>query len=193
GRYSGGQQRKAAILLALAPRPEVILLDEPAAGLDPIARRELINELVAELARGDGCTVLFSTHIITDLERIAEHVGIMDRGRLLLNSRLDELQASSRRIQVIFPGDEAPETFCIPGAMRQETAGPVVTAITRVIDPQFLDSLRRRPGVRVNLFPIGLEELFVELFNSPEESIPAFESGDDFDSAQTNFESGRNT
>ncbi|MBI2928507.1 MAG: ABC transporter ATP-binding protein [Verrucomicrobia bacterium] len=163
GQLSSGEQRKAAIVLALAPRPEVLLLDEPAAGLDPIARREFLDELIAVLGQRDGCTVLLSTHNISDLERLAEHIGIIDRGRLVLSARLDELQASTRRVQVIFPGDSVPVGFNLPGANRVEVSGPVARAITRATDPVYLDALRRKPGVRVDTFPVGLEELFIEL------------------------------
>ncbi|MEK7676983.1 MAG: ABC transporter ATP-binding protein [Verrucomicrobiota bacterium] len=160
---SGGEQRKAAILVALAPRPEVLLLDEPAAGLDPAARRELINELIDLLSQGHGCTVLFSTHILSDLERIAEWVGILDRGRLLVNGRLDELQSRMQRVQIIFPGDAPPLTVSIPGAVSCQVSGPVVTAVTQLVDAEHLESIRRWPGVRVQVFPLGLEEIFIEM------------------------------
>src|SRR5439155_12001261 len=103
GCMSGGEQRKAAILLALAPRPEVLFLDEPTSGLDPISRRELIDAFISIMAGGDGCTILLSTQIINDLERIVEYVGIMDRGRIVTNSRLEQLQSTTKRVQVIFP------------------------------------------------------------------------------------------
>jgi ABC-2 type transport system ATP-binding protein len=164
GVMSGGEQRKAAILIALAARPEVLILDEPAAGLDPIARRELIDELVEVLSRGGDTTVLFSTHIISDIERIAEHVGIMDRGRLVTSSRLDDLQSSSKRVQVIFPGAAPPEGFRVPGAVKTDTSGPVVNAVVRLESETQLDEVRELPGVRVNVFPLGLEDIFIEIF-----------------------------
>jgi ABC-2 type transport system ATP-binding protein len=162
GVMSGGERRKVAILLALACRPEVLLLDEPAIGLDPIARRELIDELVEALGRGDGCTVLFSTHIITDLERIAESIGIMDRGCLLTAGRLDEFQSRTRRVQVIFPGGTVPDGFTIPGTLRSQIAGPVWTAVVRLASEAVLDQVRSIPGVRVQEFPLGLEEIVIE-------------------------------
>lgn len=173
GLLSGGEQRKAAILLAFAARTEVLILDEPAAGLDPIARRQLVDEIVDLVGRGDGATVLFSTHIITDLERVAEYVGIMDRGRLLSSSRLEDLQGATRRVQVIFEGDGPPAGFVVPGAVRTRTDGPVVTALVRLASESQLDDLRRLPGVRVTVFPVGLEEMFIELLGAPEPGKPA--------------------
>ncbi|HVR84482.1 MAG TPA: ABC transporter ATP-binding protein, partial [Planctomycetota bacterium] len=101
---SGGEQQKASILVALAGRSDLLLLDEPAGGLDPIARRDLVRQIVDVIARGEGSTVVFSTHIIGDLERVADHVGILEKGRLLESRRLEELQNSIRRVQVIFDG-----------------------------------------------------------------------------------------
>jgi ABC-2 type transport system ATP-binding protein len=176
GQFSNGEQRKAAILLALAPQPEVLLLDEPAAGLDPLARRELIDELIGAMAQEEGCTILFSTHSVSDLERVAEYVGIMDRGHLVASERLDELQTQVRRIQVIFPGDSIPDHFSIPGSLRCERAGPVLTAITRVADSESLEALRKKSGVRVQVFPMRLEEIFIELLgrgNREEEIVAA--------------------
>ena len=164
GLMSGGERRKAAILLALAPRPEVLVMDEPAAGLDPIARRELIDELVDALADADGRSVLFSTHILTDLERIADHVGIMDRGRIVSSSSLEDLQTATKRVQVIFEGDSVPAGFRVPGAVRTDVSGPVVTAVVRVESESQFDELKADYGARVNVYPLGLEDIFIELF-----------------------------
>jgi ABC-2 type transport system ATP-binding protein len=171
-RYSGGEQRKAAILLALAPRPEVLLLDEPAAGLDPISRRELIEELIELLSRDNGCTVLFCTHILSDLERIAEWVGILDRGRLLMSGRLDELQNRMQRLQVIFPGEAAPPAWSIPGALSSRASGPVVTAVMERLEFDQIERIRRWPGVRVQVFPMGLEEIFLEVVGRSQKQRP---------------------
>jgi len=70
--------------------------------LNPIARRELIDILIETLSDDDGCTVIFSTHIVSDLERIANYVGIMDHGRMLVSSPIEELQSFVRRVQIIF-------------------------------------------------------------------------------------------
>jgi ABC-2 type transport system ATP-binding protein len=169
GLMSGGEQRKVAIRLALAARPEVLILDEPAAGLDPVARRQLVDELIEAVSRGDGTTVLFSTHILSDLERVADHVGIMDRGHLVAASRLESIQSETKRVQVIFEGAAPPEGFAVPGAIRSHAEGPVVTAVARLASDSQLDAVRRIPGARVNVFPLNLEEIFIELFG-PEES-----------------------
>ena len=168
GQMSGGQQRAAAIVLALATRPEVLILDEPAAALDPIARRRLVEQLVRFVDEGQGTsggqrTILFSTHILSDLERIADHVGLMDHGKLLTQGRLEDLRCRTRRVQVVFDGDGPPPGFAIPGAQRVRVEGPVLTAVVRADDESEFDQLMLTPAARVQLFPLGLEELFIEL------------------------------
>jgi ABC-2 type transport system ATP-binding protein len=163
GAQSGGEQRKAAILLALAARPGVLIMDEPAAGLDPVARRELLDALIESLGEGRGQTVLFSTHIIQDLERVADHVGIMDRGRLACTAPLDALQSSMRRVQIVFPGAAVPDGFTLPGEVRAQRSGPVYTAVVRVAGTDTLEGLDQRLGARVDVFPLGLEDIFIEL------------------------------
>jgi ABC-2 type transport system ATP-binding protein len=188
GGLSTGEQRKIAILLALASRPEVLVLDEPVANLDPIARREIIDEIIETITSELGCTVLFSTHLLGDLERVAEFVGMVDRGRMALSDRLESWQNTLKRVQVIFPNSGTPPGFGVPGALRSWTCGPVVTAIARVTGDFELEAIRKLPGVRVNVFGIGLEELFLELFaegkersdvsSEPENSLPAEEPAD---------------
>lgn len=95
---SPGQRQQVAIIRALAPRPRLLVLDEPAAALDPLARRELLREIV-ELASEYGSTVVFSTHILSDLERIASHVALLHNGRLRLYAELDQLKDELRRVR----------------------------------------------------------------------------------------------
>jgi ABC-2 type transport system ATP-binding protein len=164
GRLSGGTRRLAALLVALAVRPEVLILDEPAAGLDPISRREVLGCLVEALLATDGCTILLSTHLLGDLERLASHVGMMEHGRIVAEGPVEEWKRTMRRVQVVFPGATAPPGVEIPGALRTQILGPVITAVARVTEDTQMDALRGLPGVRVNEFPLSLEELFVELF-----------------------------
>ncbi len=170
---SGGEQRQASILLALATRPEVLFLDEPAAGLDPIARRELLASLVDALSQQDGCTILFSTHYIGDLERIAEHVAMMDRGRILRSLRLDQWLQTTKRVQVVFDGDSVPLGFTIPGSTRMRTEGPVFTALVELTSEDQLNQARGIRGTRVNVFTMNLEDIFIDLLERPSEEAPA--------------------
>jgi len=164
GCLSSGEQRKAAMLLAFAGRPDVLVLDEPAAGFDLVARRELVAQIVDAITQGDGCTVLLSTHLIGDLERVADHIGVIDSGRMAISARLEDLLNHTKRVQVIFQDEEPPVHFAIPGALRTRRAGPVVNAIVQWADRGELNALRDSTSARVQVFPMGLEEIFIELF-----------------------------
>jgi ABC-2 type transport system ATP-binding protein len=133
--------------------------------LDPVVRRMLMQCIVDALSQDLGCTVLLSTHMITDLERIVDQVGIMDRGRMVLNARLDDLLRTSKRVQVVFDEAGPPEGFSIPGARRCRIEGPVVTAVVEWTHDDQLAALQAWQGVRVNVFPMNLEDIFLEWFD----------------------------
>ncbi len=96
-RLSGGEQQRLSIIRALAPEPELLVLDEPVASLDPAGRRDFLRELVEQVL-DRGTTVVFSTHILSDLERVAFQVAFLARGRIVLQAPLDELMDGTRRI-----------------------------------------------------------------------------------------------
>ncbi len=95
GRLSGGQRAQAALALAVAKRPRVLLLDEPLAALDPLARRTFLKNLI-ESAAATGLTVILSSHLIGELARVSDHLVVIRDGRLTLNGELDELLADHR-------------------------------------------------------------------------------------------------
>ncbi|HEX6460879.1 MAG TPA: ABC transporter ATP-binding protein [Thermoleophilaceae bacterium] len=95
GELSGGQQAQVALTLALAKRPELLLLDEPVAALDPLARREFLNALM-EVVSERELTVVLSSHIVTDLERVCDHIVILSQGRTQLVASIDDVVASHR-------------------------------------------------------------------------------------------------
>jgi ABC-2 type transport system ATP-binding protein len=95
GRLSGGQQAQVALTLALAKRPELLLLDEPVASLDPLARRDFLSALMEAAAEG-GLTVVLSSHIVADLERVCDHLVILSRARTVLSGPIEGIVASHR-------------------------------------------------------------------------------------------------
>ena len=179
GCLSSGEQRKAAILLAFAGRPEVLVLDEPAAGFDLVARRELVAQIVDAITHGDGCTVLLSTHLIGDLERVADHIGVIDSGRMAMSERLEDLLNRTKRVQVIFEEEQPPAHFAVPAAVRSRREGPVVNAIVQWADRGELNALRDSTNARVQVFPMGLEEIFIGLFGQDAREVVNSSEGKD--------------
>jgi ABC-2 type transport system ATP-binding protein len=113
---SGGMQMKLSLALAVAHRPALLILDEPTAGLDPVARREFLDLLVSQ-ARNHGRTTFFSTHLIDEVERVADRVGIIDRGRMRFEGGVPELRAEVRRVRWLAPPMDAAVPPSLPGPL----------------------------------------------------------------------------
>ena len=113
---SKGQTARLALLLALASRPELLILDDPTMGLDPISRQEFLGDIVRAIQE-EGRTVFFSTHILQELEQVADWVGVLDKGRLLAAGPVDELKASVKRYEMTFEGP-APQDIQLDGLLR---------------------------------------------------------------------------
>lgn len=112
---SRGQRARAGLLVALAHRPDLLVLDEPSSGLDPAARQDILGAVVRTVA-DEGRTVLFSSHLLHEVQRVADQVAVLHRGRLVLNERLDELLARHRLLTLRFPERQtAPPAW--PGAI----------------------------------------------------------------------------
>ncbi|SIO43486.1 ABC-2 type transport system ATP-binding protein [Singulisphaera sp. GP187] len=98
---SQGQKARAGLLAALAYRPELLVLDEPSTGLDPVVRREILAAIIRTIAE-EGRTVLFSSHLLDEVERVSDHVAMIDRGRIVLCGPLDAVKAAHRRLTLRF-------------------------------------------------------------------------------------------
>jgi len=159
-KLSPGERQRVAIIRALAPRPELLVLDEPAAALDPVARRELLRE-IAQRAGESGTSVLFSTHIVSDLERAASHVAFMHEGRVVLQTELDTLKERHRRLRV--PASAASQLVGrVPGEVARRTLpdGALSLVVVRDEDAAW-PALVTAPGVHADV--LSLEDLFVEV------------------------------
>jgi ABC-2 type transport system ATP-binding protein len=160
-RLSLGQQRQVAFLLAIASRPELLILDEPAANLDPVARRGFLDE-IAGLAREQGTTVFFSTHVLGDVERVADRVGILADGMLQVDESLDELKETVRQVRFYWE-KAAPPPVQPPGAWRVRQGRGETLVTMRIADEKEVESLARQSGCQWELRGLNLEDLFVEL------------------------------
>jgi len=98
---SRGQRARAGLLIALAHRPELLVLDEPSSGLDPIVRRDILGAVIRTIA-DEGRTVLFSSHLLDEVEEVADHVTMIDHGRIVLSAPLDAIKESHRSLNEAF-------------------------------------------------------------------------------------------
>ena len=152
-KLSRGMRTRLHWLLALCAGTELLILDEPTAGLDPAATEELLQLLVAHAA--GGVTVLLSTHQLVDVEQVADHVAIVDRGRTLVDAPLDDLRARYRRIRAVF-ADAAPEIEFAPRGGRE------LSLLTSADADGVAAEARARGAVSVEVVPVTLKEIFLE-------------------------------
>lgn len=158
---SRGKQAQLALLLAMAYRPELLILDEPTAGLDVVVRREFLEGVIA-LAQEEGRTIFFSTHLVHEVERVADWVGIMEDGRLIYCAPLEELKARTRRIVCRFTG-EIPTKPDMPGLLASEAQGRELVLTVRDFDDETLARVHVLQPAEVDVEDMSLEDIFVAL------------------------------
>jgi ABC-type multidrug transport system ATPase subunit len=156
-----GQQRAVGIMLAVCPQPELLVLDEPAANLDTVVRRELLETVLRLIGDGER-TVIISSHMLGDVERVADRVAIMHAGQLLLQAPLDELKERSRRLRFSF-ADAPPETLALPGLVSLRRGSRELLATVVGYDEGATAEVAAAHGAHVEAAPVGLEELFIDL------------------------------
>ena len=157
---SKGMRTKLALLLALARRPTLLVLDEPSEGLDPFGVEQLLEGLVAQSS--EGTSVFFSSHQIAEVERIADHVCILDQGRLVLDASLDDLRQSYRRINLVFacPPDE--REFRLAGVESIRTTGHQMAVFASGNADAIVERARDFDASSIEVTPVGLREIFLQ-------------------------------
>lgn len=159
---SRGMKVRTALVLALAIRPRVLILDEPTAGLDPVARRAFLKAMIDEAAE-QGTTVLYSSHNLNDLEQTADHITAIHQGKLLFTSTLDDLKNSIHKTQVVLSTDSPTENALdsLPGVIEVCQQGKIYTFTTSG-DPQaFEDALKLLKPAVVEPVNLSLEDTFI--------------------------------
>ena len=157
-KLSRGQQKQAAFWLALSLRPDLVLLDEPVDGLDPVMRRQVWSLLLSDVAER-GTTVLVSSHNLRELEDVCDHVGIMHKGRMLLERSLSEMQENLVKIQLALPeGAELPEGLQI---LHENRSGRLRQLILRGKAEELTAKLQEARPLFLDLLPLNLEEIFI--------------------------------
>ncbi len=157
-RYSKGMQKQAAFLLSIASRPKIMILDEPVDGLDPVMRRQVWSLMLQDVEQRHT-TVLVSSHNLRELEDVCDHVGIMHKGRMMLEHTLSELQDNVVKVQVVFrEGTEVPKSLDV---LHKASSGRIETLIVRGSQEQVNAELAAVNPIFYDMVPLTLEEVFV--------------------------------
>jgi ABC-2 type transport system ATP-binding protein len=164
---SRGNRARLCLLLALSFNPELIVLDEPTSGLDPIVRRDFIENIVSEIAE-EGKTVLFSSHIVEEVERVADYVGIMDEGELLLVSTIDEIKSSYKRVRYATNGTR-PDVAGVAGVLMVENGRHEQVLTVHGFGDETMRQLDERGVRNPEVLPISLEDIFVNTVRAERE------------------------
>ena len=153
-RFSKGMQKQAAFHLSICTRPELLVLDEPVDGLDPVMRRQVMSLILSDVAQ-QGTTVLISSHNLRELEDVCDHVGIMDRGKMLLERSLADMQGGTVKVQLT--GD-APEGLEI---LHETASGRLRTLVVRGSSEEVTARLKTADLPYFDVLPLSLEEIFI--------------------------------
>ena len=153
-RFSKGMQKQAAFHLSICTRPDILILDEPVDGLDPVMRRQVWSLILSDVAQRET-TVLISSHNLRELEDICDHVGIMDKGRMLLERSLESMQGNTAKLQIV--GD-APEGLEI---LHSSSSGRLNTYVVRGTPEEIRARVSACKPAYFDVLPLSLEEIFI--------------------------------
>lgn len=156
---SKGMQKQAAFWLAVCTRPELLILDEPVDGLDPVMRRQIWSIIMSDVSEHDT-TVIVSSHNLRELEDVCDHVGIMHKGKVIIERSLSDLQGSVCKIQVAFQEKmpKLPEDFAV---LHMSNTGRVYTLIVKGNPAEAKMQLEKMQPMLIDILPLTLEEIFI--------------------------------
>ena len=153
-RFSKGMQKQAAFQLSICIRPDVLILDEPVDGLDPVMRRQVWSLILSDVAQRET-TVLISSHNLRELEDICDHVGIMDHGKMLLERSLADMQGSTVKLQMV--GD-VPVGLDV---LHESQTGRLKTLVVRGGAEEVNAKVQSVEPAYYDILPLSLEEIFI--------------------------------
>ena len=157
---SKGMRTKLALLLGFARGCELLILDEPTEGLDPVAIEDVLQMIVSLVA--EGTTVFFSSHQIAEVEQIADHVLMIDRGMLVLDAPMDQVTEQYRQIQAVFPLPIEERDFRVAGIEKVRTEGHMVSLVASCNVDDIVAHMCMMRASTVDVLPISLKEIFLE-------------------------------
>ncbi|MDK2919474.1 MAG: acetoin utilization transport system ATP-binding protein [Candidatus Petromonas sp.] len=159
-KLSKGMQRQVLFWLTLSTMPEVMILDEPIDGLDPLMRRKIWNLVVEDVAERET-TVLVSSHNLKELENICDYVGIMYRGKMLIENNLDDLKSDVHKIQTAYKDDFPQNLTKELEILHQEKRGSVDLLIVKGEKDKVISSFNKYKPIILDILPLSLEEIFI--------------------------------
>ncbi|MEG0838316.1 MAG: ABC transporter ATP-binding protein [Hydrogenoanaerobacterium sp.] len=158
--FSKGMQRQAALILALSTMPEILLLDEAFDGLDPVIRG-LLRRLLAEDVAERGITVIVSSHNLRELEDLCDTVGVLHKGKLLLQRGLDDMKLDFCKVQCAFDEPPAKELFAGLDLLKYEAQGKLITLVAHGGQGTVMEQIQALNPLFINSIPLNLEEIFI--------------------------------
>ena len=159
-KLSKGMRTQTALLLAFARGAELLILDEPTEGLDPVATEKVLQLVVRTAA--DGTTVFFSSHQIAEVEQVADRVLMIDRGKLVLDTSVDAVKEEFRRIRAVYDGPTRPDVATIPGVRRVDQDGRLMSVMASHNVDAIVRQLRTGTATSVEVVPVTLKEVLLE-------------------------------
>lgn len=157
---SKGMRTKLALLLGFVRGCRLLILDEPTEGLDPVAIEEVLQIVVSLAAQ--GTTIFFSSHQIGEVEQVADHVLMINRGKLVLDAPMDEVKERYKHIQAVFPDPVDERDFRLPGIEKTRIEGRTVTLVASDHVDSILEHVRMLKAGNVDVLPLPLKEVFLE-------------------------------
>ena len=161
GLLSEGQAQKVSIILSLGHEPDLLIFDEPVASLDPAARRQFLKTIL-EIVSDRECTIFFSTHITSDLERVADHVGVLKDGKIDFCGELDQLKDEVKRLRITTQ-QSLPENYNLKGFIHCESSKNEAIVSVRGFKNEIKVQIERDFKATVEVEDLNLEEIFLEL------------------------------
>jgi|SRR6267143_3106637 len=159
-KLSKGMRTKLALLLAFARGSDFLILDEPSEGLDPGSIEQVLQIIVSLVA--DGAAVLFSSHQIAEVEQIADHLVMIDCGRIVLDAPMDKVKSEYRHVQAVFSAPMDERDFQLAGIERVDSDGRMVSLIASQNVDAIVERVRAMQGSNVEVAPLSLKEIFLE-------------------------------
>ena len=158
---SKGMRSKLMLLLAISRGADLLILDEPTDGLDPVATEDLLRELVS-IAASSGTTMFFSSHQLSEVELIADHIGIIDKGKMIASGSLDDMKMQYQRLQIVLENPGQLPGNWVDGVQSIRQEGRVVSILASHNVDAIVEQATSMPGAQVERFPVTLKEIFLD-------------------------------